>query len=305
MLASNAPYLAVMDCDFQHDPAVLRVMYETLASGMAELVVGSRYIDGGSCGNWSKQRREISKMATRLSRLVLSQNVMDPMSNFFALRRELFDEAANDLSGLSFKILLDLMLTVGRPVRFCEIPIVLGQRSAGESKFEIIVAWEFGMLLADKTIGRYIPMRFLLLLVNGAILGGAFLAGYVLTYKGVGLGFVSSGVMAVLGSMVTAYSISNVVAYEDRRRHGLSWLRGLLAFFVLNGVGAAASVVFANYLFNTGAGWLVAVAAGMLLWLAWDFSGASSQRWRLGGQFFGSVRRARNCRRRRNHLTTQ
>ncbi|MBM0106512.1 glycosyltransferase family 2 protein [Steroidobacter sp. S1-65] len=282
MLASSAPYLAIMDCDFQHDPAVLRTMYGVLESGEAELVIGSRYAEGGGCGNWSRRRHQISRMGTAISKMLIGQDMKDPMSNFFALRRELFDEAASELSGLSFKILLDLLLTIRHPVRFCEIPITLGQRTAGESKFELVVAWEFAMLVADKTVGRYVPVRFLVMAGNGGALGAIFLGLFLVAHKGFGLTFFYAGVAAVTVSIIAGYQISNVLSYGDRRRHGLQWVRGLLTFILVSSIGAAANLVLANYLYSVGADWFVSAAAGTLLWLAWDFTGASPERWGLG-----------------------
>src|SRR5437763_12814914 len=68
ILASSAPFLAVMDGDLQHDERLLPVMLATLKSEPLELVVGSRYTSGGSLGEWSPGRVNISKLATRLSR---------------------------------------------------------------------------------------------------------------------------------------------------------------------------------------------------------------------------------------------
>jgi len=287
MLASSAPYLAIMDCDFQHDPAVLRKMYSLLESGDAELVVGSRYVDGGGYGNFSESRYRLSKTATSIGRLLIQQKIMDPMSNYFALRRELFDEVAGELSGLSFKILLDLLLTARRAVRFREVPIVLGERSVGESKFEMLVAWEFALLLADKTVGRYVPVRTLALLGNGAALATIFLCLFAVAYKGVGLGFTPAGIVAVAVTMIAGYAISNMMRSGDRRRHGFGWLGALLSFTLVNSIGAAANLALSTYLYGSGVEWLDAAAAGALLWLAWDVTGSSSQRWGLGHYFFG------------------
>lgn len=290
MLASSAPYLAVMDCDLQHDPSVLRSMLSLLVSGNAELVVASRYVDGGSCGSWSRQRRRISRFATMLSQLLISDDLKDPMSNFFALRRDLFDEVMCGLSGLSFKILLDILLTARRPVRLREIPFVLGQRQAGESKFEIVVAWEFALLLADKTIGRYVPLRFLALAASGALLAATYLTIFAIAFSVLGYGFMLSGALAATLSMALSYTISNLVTYRDRQRHGFKWLGGLFSFISVCSIGAAANIVLAGYLFNQGMEWILAAALGALLWLAWNFTATSSRIWSLGNYMSGSTR---------------
>jgi dolichol-phosphate mannosyltransferase len=291
MLASSAPYLAVMDCDLQHDPAVLQRMLGILMAGEVELVIGSRYVQGGDCGSFSQRRLRISRLATFLGRLLLPDDLKDPMSNFFALRRDLFDEVACGLSGLSFKILLDILLTARRKVRSCEIPIVLGERRAGESKFEIVVAWEFAMLLADKTIGRYMPVRFIPLAASGALATASYLSIFAIAQSFVGLSFALCGALAAIPSLVLNYWVSNLVTYRDRKRRGLKWLGGLVSFIASSSIGATANIALATYLFSKGVHWFVAAAAGVLLWIVWNFTATNSYVWTLGFGLSSPVRR--------------
>ncbi|MFC4312981.1 glycosyltransferase [Steroidobacter flavus] len=291
MLASSAPYLVVMDCDLQHDPAILNEMFRLLMDDEADVVIGSRYIEGGGCGAWSKRRYRISRAATLIGRWVLSADLKDPMSNFFGMRREVFDEAAAGLSGLSFKILLDILMTVRRPLRLRELPFVLGERQAGNSKFEVVVAWEFMMLLADKTIGSYIPVRLLALMTSGAILAISHLAMFALAHSVLGIGFVAAGALSATLSMTISYAISNVVTYRDRQKHGIRWFAGLAYFMTICSIGAATNVIFAGYLFNRGVDWFLAALVGVLLWLAWNLTAMSSYVWGLGKQFAAQTAR--------------
>src|SRR5438270_6786006 len=88
MMATSAPYLAVMDGDCQHDETVLLGMLELLRSGDADVVVGTRYAAGGGIGSWDESRAKMSRFATSLSRAVVKHDLSDPMSGFFALRRD-------------------------------------------------------------------------------------------------------------------------------------------------------------------------------------------------------------------------
>src|SRR5258708_29977808 len=63
-LASSAEYIAVIDADLQHDESILPKMLEVLSSGDADLVIGSRHVDGGGVGSWSVLRQKMSKFAT-------------------------------------------------------------------------------------------------------------------------------------------------------------------------------------------------------------------------------------------------
>ncbi|HTI86063.1 MAG TPA: polyprenol monophosphomannose synthase, partial [Alphaproteobacteria bacterium] len=169
ILASSAPIVAVMDADLQHDETLLPRMFEALRDGPYDLVVGSRYVDGGSSAGLSSTGRErFSAFATALSRLVTRADIADPMSGFFMLKRPVFDSAVRRLSAQGFKILLDLLASANPPPRIRELPFEFRPRLHGESKLDVLVAWEFAMLLADKLIGHIIPVRFALFALIGA-----------------------------------------------------------------------------------------------------------------------------------------
>ena len=169
MLASAAPYLAVMDADLQHDERILPTMLRAVKAGGYDIAVGSRHVVGGSLGDWGEERRFVSQFATRLSRLVLKVGVKDPMSGFFLIRREVLEGAVTDLSGIGFKIMLDIFASSPKPLRFIEVPYEFRTRLAGESKLDSAAVWDYLMMLLDKTLGRYVPIRF----IPFALVGGA------------------------------------------------------------------------------------------------------------------------------------
>ena len=103
MCSTGATYLAVIDGDLQHDESLLPKMLSTLKSEGVDIVLGSRYIVGGSTGAWEESRARISALANRLSRLIIKTELSDPMSGFFMLRRDAFFSAVRRLSGLGFK----------------------------------------------------------------------------------------------------------------------------------------------------------------------------------------------------------
>ena len=98
MLSSSAAYVGVMDADLQHDENLLPRMLATLRRGDTDLVVGSRYIAGGSASAFSKRRSMISKTAGSLARALTRVELTDPMSGFFMMRRDRFDPIAGSLS---------------------------------------------------------------------------------------------------------------------------------------------------------------------------------------------------------------
>src|SRR6202165_1269804 len=168
ILASSAPCAAVIDADLQHDETQLPKMLALLASGEFDLVVGSRYIEGGSADSFNKQRAGASQLATEVAKRVLGVEVKDPMSGFFMIRRDRFEQLAPQLSTQGFKILLDIVATARGELRVKEIPFTFGSRLHGESKLDSMVALDFlGVVLAELT-HDVVSLRFLLFAMVGS-----------------------------------------------------------------------------------------------------------------------------------------
>ena len=167
ILASSGPYAAVIDADLQHDETQLPKMVALLRSGEAELVVGSRYIEGGSADSFNKQRAGASQLATEVARRALKVEVADPMSGFFMIRRDRFEQLAPQLSTQGFKILLDVIATAQGKLRTVEIPYTFGSRQHGESKLDSMVALDFLGLVLAKLTHDVVSLRFLLFAMVG------------------------------------------------------------------------------------------------------------------------------------------
>ena len=116
-LATAAPIVAVIDGDMQHDEMLLPAMLKILRSRDLEVVVGSRYLEQGGVGNWTGGRIRVSQWATAVTRRVTGVTLSDPMSGFFMVRSDVLRRLAPNLSGIGFKILLDIFITAPKPLR--------------------------------------------------------------------------------------------------------------------------------------------------------------------------------------------
>jgi glycosyltransferase involved in cell wall biosynthesis len=117
MCATAAPVVAVMDADQQHDPALLPAMLAAIRGGECDVAVASRFAPGASTAEWNRPDREkASALANALARKVTGVELSDPMSGFFMLRAETLRRDAHRLSGIGFKILLDILATVDAPL---------------------------------------------------------------------------------------------------------------------------------------------------------------------------------------------
>lgn len=127
--AASGDILLVMDADLSHPPEKIPEMYSKLASGEAEIVFGSRYVQGGSVENWPFHRRIISKGATLFARGLTK--IKDPMSGFFMLKRSVVEGV--ELNPIGYKIGLEILVK-GRYSKVVEVPIRFANRKAGKSK---------------------------------------------------------------------------------------------------------------------------------------------------------------------------
>jgi dolichol-phosphate mannosyltransferase len=280
MLASSAPYLAVMDADLQHDETLLPLMLNDLRGGDLDIVVGSRYVEGGSLGEWAADRARKSRLATSLARLVIKADLKDPMSGFFMLRREVLHEAVSRLSGIGFKILLDILASVREPLRFKERPYTFRNRFSGESKLDSLVAWEYVMMLLDKTIGRYVPVRFVPFTLIGGLGVVVHMAVLWIVFKTLGHGFAAGQATATVAAMTANFFLNNALTYRDRRLKGWSLLTGWLSFSAACSIGAISNIGIATYLFRENdMGWAGSALAGILVGAVWNYAVTSIYTW--------------------------
>lgn len=278
MLGAAAPAIAVMDADLQHDETILPAMLAKIEAG-AEVVIGTRYAQGGGTGDWDESRKSMSRLATRVGQLILKQPVSDPMTGFFMLRREVLDLTVHNLSAMGFKILLDVLASSPRALRVEEVPYTFRDRFSGESKLDGMVVWEYGMMLADKTVGRWIPVRFLAFSMIGGLGVFVHMGVLAIVLKAIGAGFTAAQATATLVAMVFNFALNNVLTYRDRRLKGWAWLRGLVTFVVACSIGAVANIGIATYLFRNRTEWVLAALAGILVGVVWNYAVTQLYTW--------------------------
>jgi dolichol-phosphate mannosyltransferase len=278
MLASSAPYLAVMDADLQHDERLLPDMLERLRSGEADIAVASRYLAGGSTGDLPAPRVRASRFATALGQR-LGGGISDPMSGFFMVERGFLERVVRRLYGRGFKILLDLVAAARGEARIVELPYRMRSRRHGESKLGLRVVAEFFMLLLYHLFGRFIPARFFLFAAVGLTGLGVHLAVLWAMFSFGGGGFFASQALATLVAMTSNFFLNNVFTYGDQRVRGRRIWRALLSFYIACGIGSVVNLAVAEWLYlHSGTYWL-AGTVGALTAALWNFFTTASFTW--------------------------
>lgn len=293
MCSTAAPVVAVMDADHQHDPNLLPGMLAAIESGEYDLSYASRFADGASTEAWGRPDRvKASGLANKLARKVTGVTLTDPMSGYFMMRAETLRKDAHRLSGVGFKILLDILATVDAPLRIKEFPLNFAARAEGESKLDQTVVFEFLVGLYDKWLGRFIPTRFALFGTVGALgvvvqfgalwlilnllLGERFIYGHWSNNTT----FNIANTLAAVIAMTFNFVLNNELTYSDKRLRGFApLLRGWAKFAMTCSLGLLTNVGSAAALKAMGFHDVIAVLVGIVLGSVWNFALSSKFVW--------------------------
>lgn len=279
--ATAAPFSAVMDADHQHDPALLSGMLTALQRGDADICVASRFAEGASTADWAEPEREkLSGFANSIARKITGVELTDPMSGYFMLPTKTARALVPRLSGIGFKILLDLLATSDAPMTVKDFPLNFAARREGQSKLDRAVLFDFLAGLYDKTMGRLIPTRFALFGTVGAL--GVVVHYVVLAVLLAGLtaAFWQAQLAAVITAMSFNFWLNNWLTYRDKRLKG--WgevLRGWIGFCLTCAIGAFANVAVATFLNQEGVFWALAALVGILIGSVWNYALSSRFVW--------------------------
>jgi len=280
ILSSAAPTVAVMDADLQHDETILPTMFAAIRDG-ADLVVGSRYVEGGSSSDGlSAIRQWGSETATKLARHFLRIELSDPMSGFFMIRRERVEAIAGSLSREGFKILLDIVASTPERLKTVEVPFTFRERQAGESKLDSLVTAEYLGLLFSKISGGVLPVRFLMFLAVGASGIVVHLATLKIAAHAFLLGFSWAQFAATMVAMTWNFVLNNQLTYRDRRLSGLPFLYGLVTFYAVCSLGTLANVGAASWIYGFKPSQMLAGLAGAILGSVFNYAASSVLTWR-------------------------
>ncbi|MET0437766.1 MAG: glycosyltransferase family 2 protein [Devosia sp.] len=283
MAVTAAPYVAVIDADHQHDETILPKMLAEAVNG-ADLVVGSRFAEGGSAGDGLSQTRlSGSNLANRLAGMIAGQAVSDPMSGFFLMRREAALEAAPKLASDGFKILIDLIVTsarMGKPLKIAEVPYTFRPRHAGESKMNPLIVIQYLGLWVSKMTAGVLPPSFLLFGLVGGTGVVVHLATLALFTSIFGQGFVVSQIAATLIAMGWNFVLNNNLTYADRKLKGTRLVTGFLSFCAICALGGIANISVANAIYQWDHQTFVAGLSGAIMSSVFNYAVTRAFTWK-------------------------
>lgn len=275
---ARGEFLGVMDGDGQHEAGLAARLIQDLRAGGADIAVASRFRPDTETG-LGAWRRMLSRAGVGLSRLAIGAGTSDPMSGFFFQTRRWFEEARPSLSGLGFKILVDVLASGKRQPRVVELSTRLRARQGGASKLDLRIAVELLAQLVEKRTGGFVPGRFVMFAGVGASGVGVHLA--ALAVLAGTLPFWLAQGLAILLAMVSNFHLNNLITFHDLRLAGLARLRGLAGFVLACASGALVSELVAIALVQSDAPALAAGAGGALVSSVWNYWSSSRAAWGL------------------------
>jgi dolichol-phosphate mannosyltransferase len=256
-----------MDADLSHPPEKLPELIAQLQSGAADFAMGSRYVPGGSTEQgWGLGRWLNSKVATLLARPFTTSH--DPMSGFFAMKRQQFLQA-EALSPIGYKIALELLVK-GRCRKLAEIPIHFANRTRGQSKLSLREQWNYlkhVKRLADYKYGKLSHfLQFCFVGGTGMVVDLSSLAGLL----HLSVSFYVARAVAIFVAMTWNFWLNRRLTFSYGR--GQEPFRQYLRFVATCSVGATVNWSVAVALVDfTGMHKLGAALLGILAGMTFNF----------------------------------
>ncbi len=264
--------LAVMDADLQHDEQILPQLLEEYNRG-ADIIVGSRKVEGGGIEDWSVIRQFMSWVATLMAKIALRHPISDPMSGFFAIRKEIYCAYKDEINPRGFKILLEF-LARAKGSKIIEVGYTFKSRIHGESKLSHKVIFEYLKALYELSLGNYIPVRFLKYGMVG--LTGLIVSNIILwiSIKFLVLSPARSVALSIEISILTNFILNNYWTFSENKLKGI-WplLRGILTFNAICLSGAIINQAIAlKFSANYDVNLYLANALGYIIAAIWNYA---------------------------------
>lgn len=229
---ARAPWVCVMDGDLQHPPAMVPLLLDQAIGENADLVIGSRYQEGGNAGGLNFIRFGISQSFDTIARLAFPkqlQHVSDPMTGFFLLRKSKIDIDALHPHG--FKILLEILIRTP-DLRISEVPFQFGVRHDGESKADIREGVRYVQQVAQLFIGEDLLRfgRFCFVGLTGIFIN--LFLNFAFT-ETLGVHYLASAVLATQGSSLWNFILTERWVFQGRQPRWNRLYR-LILFMLMN-----------------------------------------------------------------------
>ncbi len=240
--------IIVMDSDFSHPPKIIPRLLDALKKYQCDIVVASRYVKGGNVSGWPLKRKLLSKVATLVAKKGLGVRITDPMSGFFAFRRQIIKGLKFDAIG--YKMLLEILVkTKGVSVK--EIPYTFTDRKFGSSKVTITTALEYARSVrklyrygkSERRKEKRPSVRFLskaarFYTVGASGLGINYFMSLLFSSGITDVWYLHANVIGIIASMTSNFILNKYWTFEDKDFSTKKTLKQYGKFVIFSALGA-------------------------------------------------------------------
>ena len=218
--------IVVMDCDFSHPPQIIPKLIESIKKYQYDIAVASRYIKGGKIKGWSIKRKIMSKFATLIAKKGLGIDAKDPMSGFFAFKKNILNGL--NIDAIGYKILLEILVKT-KNVTIKEIPYTFQDREFGSSKLSIKTILDyFKSVLKLYRYGKSLEkqekrssVKFLYKAARFYTVGASgFIVNYLISFLFAGgisdMWYLHANVIGIIASITTNFMLNKAWTFGDR-----------------------------------------------------------------------------------------
>ena len=240
--------IIVMDSDFSHPPQIIPKMIEAFKQYQCDLVVASRYITGGNIQGWTTKRKLMSKIATIIAKKGLGVKTKDPMSGFFAFKKNIINELNFD--ALGYKLLLEILVKT-KGINVKEIPYTFENRKFGSSKLDSKTitdyfksVWKLYKNGKTKTPNEkrnsvhFLSKAARFFTVGASGLGVNYIISMLFTSGLTELWYLHANIFGIIASISTNFILNKVWTFEDRDFSRRKTLSQYGKFSLFSSVGA-------------------------------------------------------------------
>ena len=250
--------IVVMDSDFSHPPQIIPKMIEAFKQYQCDLVVASRYITGGNIHGWTTKRKLMSKIATLVAKKGLGVKTKDPMSGFFAFKKNVIKELNFD--ALGYKLLLEILVKT-KGINIKEIPYTFENRKSGSSKLDnstiidyfksVFRLYKYGKISEQqegRTSVRFLSKAARFFTVGTFGLGINYLVSLLFADGISNLWYIHATIIGIIASMTTNFVLNKIWTFSDRDFSLTKTLKQYGKFISFSSLGALLQLGIVFYL---------------------------------------------------------
>jgi len=235
MLSSRYQTVCVVDADLQYDLKPIKDAFLESENGSDLVVLSRDMIDKHVASSLPNHRKKMTRLSTYFMKKIIPYSLSDPSSGFFVIKKDLIVNNINSITGIGWKLLLDILLSV-KGMKIAEVTTSFNMRSIGKSKINISVFIDLFEMLLNKFLRSNTLGSFILYALSGLV-GIVILLLLQIFFLQHQSNYMPPLFFASLLSIFPNYFINNIVTFRATRIRGPFLSKHLFKYFLICSIG--------------------------------------------------------------------